>query len=112
RLPTYHERISNGWIQPGAPYEILKESPALALVDGHIGLGSVVAQKSMELAIQKAKISGVGTVIVRNSTHYGSSAGPARIALEHDCIGIAMTNAGPEIAPWGGATGVTGTNPW
>ena len=56
RLPVYHERISKGWIIPGAPYEIVKESPALALVDGHNGLGSVVAQKSMELAIQKAKI--------------------------------------------------------
>jgi LDH2 family malate/lactate/ureidoglycolate dehydrogenase len=112
RLPVYHERISNGWIIPGAEFEIVKESPALALVDGHNGLGSVVAQKSMELAIEKAKISGVGTVIVRNSTHFGSSAVPARIALEHDCIGIAMTNAGPEMAPWGARTGVVGTNPW
>lgn len=112
RLPTYHERISKGWIKPGADYEIVKESPALALVDGHIGLGSVVAQKSMELAIEKAKISGIGTVMVRNSTHYGSSAVPARIALEHDCIGIALTNAGPEMAPWGGREGRVGTNPW
>jgi len=112
RLPVYHERISNGWIIPGAEFEIVKESPALALVNGHNGLGSVIAQKAMELAIEKAKLSGVGTVVVRNSTHFGSSAVPARIALEHDCIGIAITNAGPEMAPWGGHTGVTGTNPW
>ncbi|MGJ3238660.1 MAG: Ldh family oxidoreductase [Anaerolineae bacterium] len=112
RLPTYHTRISNGWIKPGAEYEIIKETPALALVDGHIGLGSVVAQKSMELAVQKAKVSGIGTVIVKNSTHFGSSAVPARIALEQDCIGIAITNAGPEMAPWGGREGRVGTNPW
>jgi LDH2 family malate/lactate/ureidoglycolate dehydrogenase len=112
RLPTYHERISKGWIKPGTNYEIIKESPALALIDGHTGLGSVVAQKSMELAISKAKISGIGTVIVRNSTHFGSSAVPARMALEHDCIGIVMTNAGPEMAPWGGREGRVGTNPW
>jgi LDH2 family malate/lactate/ureidoglycolate dehydrogenase len=112
RLPTYHQRIQNGWIIPGAEYEIVKESPALALVDAHNGLGSPVAQKSMKLAIEKAKISGVGTVIVRNSTHYGSSAVPARLALAQDCIGIALTNAGPEMAPWGAASGVVGTNPW
>jgi LDH2 family malate/lactate/ureidoglycolate dehydrogenase len=112
RLPVYYERIRNGWIVPGAPFEIVKETPALALVDGHNGLGSVIAQKAMELAVQKAKISGIGTVVVRNSTHFGSSAVPARIALEHDCIGIAITNAGPEMAPWGGCTGVVGTNPW
>jgi len=112
RLPVYRERIGSGWINPGAPFEIVKESPALALIDGHNGLGSVVAQKSMELAIQKAKISGIGTVIVRNSTHFGSSAVPARLAVEHDMIGVAMTNAGPEMAPWGAASGVVGTNPW
>jgi LDH2 family malate/lactate/ureidoglycolate dehydrogenase len=112
RLPTYHERISKHYILPGAPFEIIKESPALALVDGHNGMGSAIGQKSMQLAIQKAKISGIGTVVVRNSTHFGSSAVPARLAVEQDCIGIAITNAGPEMAPWGAASGVVGTNPW
>ncbi len=112
RLPIYYERISRGYVNPTAPFEIVKETPALALVDAHNGLGSAVAQRSMHLAAQKAKVSGVGTVIVRNSTHFGSSAVPALIALDYKCIGIAMTNAGPEMAPWGGATGVTGTNPW
>jgi len=112
RLPKYHERISNGYIIPGAEFEIVKESPALVLVDAHNGLGSAIAQKSMDIAIEKAKISGVGTAIVRNSTHYGSSAVPARRALDHDCIGIAFTNAGPEMAPWGGTEGRVGTNPW
>jgi LDH2 family malate/lactate/ureidoglycolate dehydrogenase len=112
RLPVYRERINNGYVAPGAPFEIVKESPALALVDAHNGLGSVVGQKSMRLAVEKAKISGVGTVIVRNSTHFGSSAVHARTALAHDCIGVAMTNAGPEMAPWGASTGVVGTNPW
>lgn len=112
RLPVYHERISKGYVIPGAPFEIVKESPALALVDGHNGMGSAIGQKSMALAIQKAKISGIGTVIVRNSTHFGSSAVPARLAVEQGCIGVAMTNAGPEMAPWGAASGVVGTNPW
>jgi LDH2 family malate/lactate/ureidoglycolate dehydrogenase len=112
RLPTYHERIRKGCIVPGAPFEIVRESPALALIDGHNGLGSAIAQRSMRVAVEKAKLCGVGTAVVRNSTHFGSSAVPAMIALEHDCIGIAMTNAGPEMAPWGAASGVVGTNPW
>ena len=66
----------------------------------------------MRLAVEKAKISGIGTVVVRNSTHYGSSAVHARLAVDAGCIGVALTNAGPEMAPWGGATGVVGTNPW
>lgn len=112
RLPVYNERISKGYIKPGQPFEIVKESPALALVDGHNGMGSPIGQKAMKLAIEKAKISGVGTVVVRNSTHFGSSAVPARLAVDAGCIGVAMTNAGPEMAPWGAASGVVGTNPW
>ncbi len=112
RLPSYHERIQNGWVRLNAPFEVVKETPALALVDAHNGLGSAVGQRSMRLAVKKAKQSGVGSVIVRHGAHYGSSGVHARVALEHDCIGIAYTNAGPEMAPWGGATGVVGTNPW
>jgi len=112
RLPVYYERISKKYIIPGAPFEIVKESPALALVDAHNGLGSPAAQRGMRLAVSKAKTCGIGTVLVRNSTHFGSSAVPALIACESDSIGLALTNAGPEMAPWGAATGVVGTNPW
>jgi len=36
----------------------------------------------------------------------------ARSALERGYLGIAITNAGPEMAAWGGRTPVVGTNPW
>ena len=112
RLPTYRERLEKGWLDPDALFEIVKESPALALIDAHNGLGSVIGQKAMALAVVKAKMCGVGTVMVRRSTHYGSSAVHADVALKQDCVGVAMTNAGPEMAPWGGASAVVGTNPW
>lgn len=112
RLRAYHERLSARLIDQGAPFEVLKESPALALVDGHNGLGSAIGVKAMRLAVQKAKVCGVGMVVVRNGTHYGSSAVHASEALAGDCLGVAFTNAGPEMAAWGGATPVVGTNPW
>lgn len=112
RLRRYQQRIGNGEVNPRAGWSIVKEGPALALVDAHNGIGTVAAAKAMTLAIKKAKEGGIGTVIVRNSTHYGSSAVHACQALDHGCIGIAYTNAGPEMAPWGGREGVTGTNPW
>ena len=112
RLRAYQERIREGRIDIAAPFEIVKESPALALVDAHNGLGSVIGAHAMELAIAKAKVCGIGTVIVRNGTHYGSSAVHAARAERTGCIGVAYTNAGPEMAAWGGATPVVGTNPW
>ena len=83
RLVGYRQRILGNHVQVGAEFEIMKESPAVALVDAHNGLGSAVGQKAMKLAIEKAKLSGVGTVIVSNSTHYGSSAVHARLAVDH-----------------------------
>jgi LDH2 family malate/lactate/ureidoglycolate dehydrogenase len=112
RLRAYQERIAQNKIDIAAPFEIVKQSPALALVDAHNGLGSVVGTRAMRLAVAKAKVCGIGTVIVRNSTHYGSSAVHAAEAERSGCIGIAYTNAGPEMAAWGGATPVVGTNPW
>lgn len=112
RLTGYHQRIVNGWVKLGAVFEIVKDSPAVALINGNNGLGSVVAQKAMALAVKKAQSVGVGTVIVRGSTHFGSAGVHTLHAVKQNCIGIAMTNAGPEMAPWGGSSPVVGTNPW
>ncbi|MBA2668140.1 MAG: Ldh family oxidoreductase [Trueperaceae bacterium] len=112
RLVAYRDRIAQGRVHLGAPFEILKESPALALVDAHNGLGSVIGRRAMDLACEKAAVCGVGTVVVRGSTHYGSSSVHARAALAHGHVGLAFTNAGPEMAGWGGRTPVVGTNPW
>jgi LDH2 family malate/lactate/ureidoglycolate dehydrogenase len=112
RLRAYRDRIASGVIDPKAPFEVIKESPALALVDAHNGLGTVTGLRAMRLAVAKAKTCGIGTVVVRGGTHYGSSAVHAHEAVNADCIGIAFTNAGPEMAAWGGATPMVGTNPW
>ncbi|MEM6741558.1 MAG: Ldh family oxidoreductase [Pseudomonadota bacterium] len=112
RLRRYQERIGNGEVDPRADLIVVKDGPALALLDAQNGIGTVAASKAMDLAVAKAEAGGIGTVIVRNSTHYGSSAVHATRALGHGCIGLAMTNAGPEMAPWGGREGATGTNPW
>ena len=50
-------------------------------------------------------------MVVRNSTHYGSSAVHVVLAAEAGCIGISFTNAGPEMARRGAREGAVGTNP-
>jgi LDH2 family malate/lactate/ureidoglycolate dehydrogenase len=112
RLRRYHERISKGLVDPQTRLEVIKESPALALLDANNGIGTVAAARAMTMAIEKAKVCGIGQVIVRNSTHYGSSAVHAVQAANAGCIGTSYTNAGPEMAPWGGREGAVGTNPW
>jgi LDH2 family malate/lactate/ureidoglycolate dehydrogenase len=112
RVRAYVERVRARQVDIAAPFEIVKESPALALVDAHNAPGTTVAVKAMRLAVQKAKTCGVGIILVRHSTHFGSASYSATQALADGCIGVSMTNAGPEMAPWGGIDGVVGTNPW
>lgn len=87
------------------------ETPSTAVVDGDSGLGLVVAPKAMELAIKKASVAGTGWVAVKNSNHFGIAGYHTMMALEHDMIGIAMTNASPLVAPTFSLERLLGTNP-
>jgi LDH2 family malate/lactate/ureidoglycolate dehydrogenase len=78
---------------------IITENASTALVDGDCGMGMVIGCRAMEMAIEKARSSGVAMVGVRNSRHYGMSAYYAMMALPHDMIGIAMTNASRQVVP-------------
>ena len=91
--------------------KVIHETPSTAVVDGDSGLGLVVAPFAMKVAIEKAKQVGTGWVSVQNSNHFGIAAQHAMMALEHDMIGIAMTNASPLVAPTFSIDKMLGTNP-
>lgn len=111
-LGRYCEMLQSGGIVPGAPFEILADTPGVGLVDGHKGFGQVIAARAMDLAIEKARGIGIGMIGVRHSNHLGITAYHAMRAAEQRMIGLCLTNAGPEMAPWGGITPTIGTNPW
>ncbi|MDY0210660.1 MAG: Ldh family oxidoreductase [Acholeplasma sp.] len=107
----YIDRILSHIQEPISRIEILKDTPTTAVIDGHNGMGMVIAKKAMEMAIIKAKQLGIGMVVVRNSTHYGIAGYYASMAVKHDLIGITGTNARPAIAPTFGVDNMLGTNP-
>jgi len=109
--PIYYDRIKAGIQNPVTNFEIVREGPATAVIDGHDGMGHVIARKAMTMAIDKAKIYGLGMVAVRNSTHYGIAGYYALMAVEAGMIGITGTNARPSIAPTFGVENMLGTNP-
>lgn len=109
--PIYYDRIREGIQLPDTNFEIIKEGPATAVVDGHNGMGHVIAKKSMEMAIDKAAKFGLGMVAVRNSTHYGIAGYYGLMAAQRGMIGITGTNARPSIAPTFGIENMLGTNP-
>ena len=91
--------------------KIVHETLSTAVVDGDAGLGLVVAPFAMQVAVDKAKNVGTGWVSVRNSNHFGIAGYHAMMALPHDMIGIAMTNASALVAPTFSIERMLGTNP-
>jgi L-2-hydroxycarboxylate dehydrogenase (NAD+) len=87
------------------------ETPSTAVVDGDAGLGLVVAPFAMQVAIEKADKVGTGWVSVKNSNHFGIAGYHAMMALEHNMIGIVMTNASALVAPTFSIERMLGTNP-
>ncbi len=111
RLKLYFDRIRKGIQLPTTNFEIVRETPATAVVDGHHGMGQVIGVRSMELAIAKARQCGMGSVAVRNSTHFGIAGYYPLMAVKAGMIGMAFTNARPSIAPTFSVQPMLGTNP-
>jgi len=111
RLSGYVRLWESKRINPKPEKRIVHESPSTAVVDGDGGLGLVVAPFAMQIAIEKARHAGTGWVSVQNSNHFGIAGYHAMMALSHDMIGIALTNASPLVAPTFSVERLLGTNP-
>ncbi|MDE0610680.1 MAG: Ldh family oxidoreductase [Anaerolineaceae bacterium] len=108
----YRRRVQGGGILPGVEMTWLREGPSFALLDAAKGFGYVSAHRAMKRAIEKARASGIAIVGVRHSNHFGIAGYHALQAAQAGLIGWAFTNAAAEMAPWGSALPVLGTNPW
>lgn len=111
RLSGYVRLWESQRVNATPAIRIIHETPSTAVVDGDGGLGLVVAPYAMQVAIDKAKNVGTGWVSVQNSNHFGIAGYHAMMALQHDMIGIAMTNASPLVAPTFSVERLLGTNP-
>ncbi len=111
RLKYYYDRIKAGVQRTQTHFEIVKETETTALVDGHHGMGQVIAYRAMRLAMDKARRYGLGAVAVRNSTHFGIAGYYPLMAAAEGMMGFTVTNARPAIAPTFGTEPMLGTNP-
>src|SRR5215218_6555235 len=111
-VPVYDVRRRDGKIDMKAEPVVSRETPVSALVDGRGGLGHSNARRAMDLAITKAKTSGIGVAVVRNSAHFGACGFYALMAVEAGLIGMVTTSAsGIQVSPTNGAQARLGTDP-
>jgi L-2-hydroxycarboxylate dehydrogenase (NAD+) len=111
RLRRYVKGLQDGVMLARPQEKVISEMATTALIDAGAGLGQPVSYRAMKLAIEKAQEYGTGFTTVRNSNHYGIAGYYAMMALEHDMIGISMTNAAVLVVPTFGRDAMLGTNP-
>ncbi|MEX0728553.1 MAG: Ldh family oxidoreductase [Planctomycetaceae bacterium] len=93
-LPVYLNEMDDGNIDPRGEVLTIKETAAMAVLDGGRAMGQVAATKAMKLAIDKAREVGTGTVSIRNGQHYGACSVYVLMAIEAGMIGYTTTSTG------------------
>lgn len=111
RLVKYYSEIKGGLININSEIKVVKETPVSAVLDAQAGMGQLIGEKAMNMAIEKAETSGIGMVVVRNSNHYGIAGYYAKMAEKKGLLGISMTNSPAVIVPTFGREAMLGTNP-
>ena len=111
RLSMYYERIKRGTVESYTQVDVIKETAATTRLSANNGMGDT-GKKAMEMAIAKAKETGMGMVTVGQSNHFGIAGYYALMAAQAGCIGMCGTNARPSIAPTWSVQPKLGTNPF
>lgn len=112
RLSWYAKRIESGAMKAKIHPEFVVDAGALAVIDGHDGIGQVLTATAAREAVRRAKAHGVGAVALRNSNHFGTAMYYTLMAAREGCVAFLSTNASPAMAPWGGRKKAVGNNPW
>lgn len=110
-LGVYVDWVHTGRLNPRPAWRVVRERPGTANVDCDGGLGVAQAPRAMDLAIEKARTTGVAMVTLHNSRHLGMAGYHAMRALPNDMIGVCITAVRGFVAPTFGRAVRLGTNP-
>ena len=112
RLPQYVKLIDAGVLDPAAATDgRARERHDGAGERATTGWATWRATSRCAWPSPRRSDHDLGAVAIHNSNHYGIAGYYAMLALEHDLIGISLTNSSPLVAPTGGRRPIIGTNP-
>ncbi len=111
RVPEYVDKLMVQGVNPRGRPRVASDRGGALVVDADNAMGQIAADFAMRQAIARARETHVAIAAVRGSNHCGAMDRWACLALPHDMIGVAMTNALPTMAPWGGTEKIVGINP-
>jgi LDH2 family malate/lactate/ureidoglycolate dehydrogenase len=98
--------------RPRQPVRIVRETAVSALLDGGNNVGYIAAFRAAEIAVAKAKASGIAIVGAHNSYYSGRNAYFVEHIVRTGLVAIHTASARPHVLPPGGRAPSLGTNPF
>ncbi len=111
RLRSYAGLARDGQVHTAARPVVVARHQATAQLDGAWGWGQLAARLSAQTVIAMAEEYGVGVATIEKCNHIGRVGEYVESIADAGMIGIALCNAGPSVAPYGGYLRLLGTNP-
>jgi len=111
RFPVFIDYVKKGLINIEAEPKLESAHGSVEIYDGLTGPGMYNCTLGMARAIDIAKNSGIGCVVMKNNNHWMRGGTYGWQAAEAGCIGICFTNAIAGMPPWGGKEARLGNNP-
>jgi ureidoglycolate dehydrogenase (NAD+) len=111
RLSSYVMRLDKGIVNPRPQMKIVKELPALAVLDADGAHGQVAVAAGMEKAMEMARRAGIGWVLVSGTKHTGAVGMYTRHAADAGMAGIYIGTSQPNMAYFGSRVGGVSTSP-
>ncbi|MCH8922068.1 MAG: malate/lactate/ureidoglycolate dehydrogenase [Planctomycetes bacterium] len=114
RIATYVRWLGEEKVMAGAQMETVFDSDVIAVLDGNMGLGQVMARRAMCLGIEKCDGAGVAVIALRNCAHMGRIGHWAEMAAASGYVSLHFVNTnglGVLVAPTGGISRRLSANP-
>ncbi|HUX88436.1 MAG TPA: Ldh family oxidoreductase [Chloroflexota bacterium] len=111
-LPRYVQAFQSGEYNAQPTIVVVRDGPSCATLNADRGIGHVVARRAMAMAIEKARLVGVGVVTIGNSVHFGAASAYSILAAEEGMIGFTTSTGGPpNVVVFGGREPGLSNNP-
>jgi LDH2 family malate/lactate/ureidoglycolate dehydrogenase len=93
------------------PISVLRESPATACLDGGDQVGYLVGQRATDIAIEKARTTGIAAVGASKTWYTGMFSYYLEQVTAAGLVGMIAGSGSPKVAPHGGTEARFNTNP-
>ena len=114
-IPAYVGNIHNGNLAVDADAVVTRDNGAVLLIDGQFGFGQVVGSQATDIAIARARETGIVCAGVRNCHHLGRIGGYGEQCGNAGFVSVHFVNVvghPPQVSPFGGRDRRMTTNPF